>query len=542
LISIADALCDPQLLGAGIGDPTSWQNWLTELKASFGLGLSPQERDAFVKVAGSRSPPTRRVREMWAVCGRRSGKSRMAAAISTYLAAFTPHKLARGESGMVLVLAASQAQARVVFQYCLGFIEASPLLSRELSNVTKSEIRLRNGISIAIHSNSFRSVRGRTLVAAIFGEVSFWSDESLQLSDIEAYRAVLPSLLTTNGMLIAISTPYRRNGLLYQKHRDHFGQDHDDVLVVQGASQLFNPTLTDKEIDKQRQADPQAALAEWDAEFRTDVSTFLDEELIEQATDHARPLELPPKERTTYRCFIDASGGRRDHYAMCIGHKEGERFIVDVIRGKAPPFDRAVVTREFAALAREYGVNSVIADAYGGEWVRATWREQQMGYSLSELSKSEIYLECLNLFTRGLVSLPEHKQLLRELRLLERRTHRSGKDTVDHGRNGSDDHSNATCGLLRTLAAKSGPMRISQAVKQWASIPQQYDGRWHPIGGRRSPLISSERPYQPPQPYPAPEQQQEFPKSPGFSVNERLPDGLQNPTYSEAASYLKREH
>jgi len=34
------------------------------------------------------------------------------------------------------------------------------------------------------------------------------------------------------------------------------------------------------------------------------------------------------------------------------------------------------------------------------------------------------------------------------LRLLERRTHRSGKDTVDHGVNGSDDYANALCGSM----------------------------------------------------------------------------------------------
>jgi hypothetical protein len=39
-------------------------------------------------------------------------------------------------------------------------------------------------------------------------------------------------LATTGGMLIGISTPYRRIGLLHQKHRDYFGVDDPDVLVV----------------------------------------------------------------------------------------------------------------------------------------------------------------------------------------------------------------------------------------------------------------------------------------------------------------------
>ena len=42
--------------------------------------------------------------------------------------------------------------------------------------------------------------------------------------------------------------------------------------------------------------------------------------------------------------------------------------------------------------------------------------------------------------------------LIRELRLLERRTHRSGKDTVEHPRNGHDDHANVVCGVLSLLA------------------------------------------------------------------------------------------
>jgi len=49
---------------------------------------------------------------------------------------------------------------------------------------------------------------------------------------------------------------------------------------------------------------------------------------------------------------------------------------------------------------------------------------------------------------RGAVSIPDHACLLRELRLLERRTSPSGKDTIDHGKNGSDDYANSLCGCI----------------------------------------------------------------------------------------------
>ena len=73
----------------------------------------------------------------------------------------------------------------------------------------------------------------KTLLGVVFDEVSFWRDEASATPDVETYRAVMPSLVASNGMLIGISTPYRRTGLLYAKHRDHFGVEGDDVLAVE---------------------------------------------------------------------------------------------------------------------------------------------------------------------------------------------------------------------------------------------------------------------------------------------------------------------
>jgi hypothetical protein len=125
------ALTDKRLLGAALGDPASWQTWLAVLRAAFGLPLDAEQTNIFSSVAGGRTPPTQRVRELWAVIGRRGGKSRIAAALAVYFAAFFEHKLARGERGMVLVLAASVEQAKTVFGYVRGFLDAAPALASE---------------------------------------------------------------------------------------------------------------------------------------------------------------------------------------------------------------------------------------------------------------------------------------------------------------------------------------------------------------------------------------------------------------------------
>ncbi len=449
--TIDRALRDKRLLGAALdGDIDTWRVWMAVLQAAFGLPIDDIE--AFKSVAGDRAPPNIRVRELWAVVGRRGGKSRIAAALAVYLATFVKYKLAPGERGMVLVLAASVEQAKTVFSYARAFLTASPVLAKEIIDTTADEIRLKNGVIISIHSNSNRTVRGRTLLAAIFDEVSFWRDDTTSTPDTEVYTAVLPGLATTNGMLVGISTPYRKIGLLHAKHRAHFGQASDDTLVVQGTTKQFHPSIDSAIIEAQRQADPTGAASEWDAEFRTDISAFLDDATIDAAIQFGRPLELPPRAATTYRCFVDASGGRSDHYTVAIGHVQDGRYIIDCVRGHAPPFDPGWTTKELADLVKTYHCATVVGDNYSSEWVQKAWSHNQITYQVSELNKSELYLEALPAFTQGLVSMPDHPRLLRELRLLERHTHRSGRDVIDHAKNGKDDYANCVGGTTRSAA------------------------------------------------------------------------------------------
>lgn len=452
---IDEALSDPQLLGAALGPVDTFKTWLAVLKAAFGLKLSRSEKRIFEGVAGARGAPRERVRELWAVVGRRGGKSRMAAALATFVAAFVDHagKLAPGEVGYVLVLAPSVKQARLVFGYALAFLESSPVLRGLIQSTTAEEIRLAGNIVIATHPNSFRSVRGRTLLACIFDESAFWRDETSATPDVETYIAVLPSLASSAGMLIGISSAYRRLGLLHQKFRDHFGQDDAEVLVVKGSTETFNPTIDKRIIEAARKSDPSAAASEWDGEFRADISAFLDDATIDAAVDEARPLELPPRLGLDYVAFADASAGRHDAFTVCIGHRVGEgdeaRFVVDVVRGRKAPFDPRSVAQEYAKLAGDYRCKKIVGDAFAGEWVSEAFRSAGIEYTRSDLPRSGLYLESLPQWMRGAVSIPNIPILIRELRLLERRTHRSGRDSVDHGAGGSDDFANAVAGALR---------------------------------------------------------------------------------------------
>jgi hypothetical protein len=464
-VDIASALADRNLLGAALPELESWGTWLACLKAAHGLELDKKERTAFEAVAGGRKSPSKPVRELWAIVGRRGGKSRVAAALAVYEAALVDHseKLAPGETGMILVLAAAKDQAAVVFRYCVGFLEASPLLAGMIDTVSQDTITLKNGITIAVGASSFRTVRGPTLLGCVFDETAYWRDDTSANPDLEVYRAVRPALLTTRGMLVGIGSPYRRKGLLHDRHRDYFGKDDDRVLVVQGPTTAFNPNADKAEIARDTADDPEAARSEWEGEFRSDISSLLDDQLIDAAIDHTRPLELPPRQGIRYFGFVDASAGRHDAFSIGISHREGERIVIDVVRGRKPPFDPAQCAAEFAVLAKQYRCAEVVGDNFAGEWVAAPFKGNGVSYRQCEHPKSQLYLEGLPSFTRGQISIPDHPQLLRELRLLERRVSRSGNDTVDHPRGGSDDHANVCFGALWLAIGVGGlgPIRIN---------------------------------------------------------------------------------
>ena len=134
------------------------------------------------------------------------------------------------------------------------------------------------------------------------------------------------------------------------------------------------------------------------------------------------------------------------------------------------------MTKEYARLLRElshrHRDRRLSRCRFGRQCL---WQDHGIEYIRSELNKSAIYLEFLPLFARGLVRLPEHAKLLRELRLLERHTHRSGKDSVHPGRNGSDDHANAVCGELWLLVGAT--LRFGGARTFWSRT-----GRWRRQG------------------------------------------------------------
>jgi hypothetical protein len=443
--------------------------WRSVLKAAYALPMSSAELGQFRSVA-DRDPPKRQVKQLWLIAGRRAGKDSIASAIAAYAAMSADsiaHLLRPGELASVLCLACDRDQSKVVQRYIAAFFSKVPLLRELVARETQTGLELTNGVEVVIGTNSYRAVRGRTTLLAILDECAFYRDEDFATSDKQLFAAIEPSLATLPGsMVVGISTPHKKAGLLYERWRDFYGQEDDSVLVVRGPSLLFNPTLDKRIIEEALQRDPQQAEAEWNAEWRSDISGFLDEAWISRAAV-LEPGELPPREGVKYYCGLDPSGGRRDSMCMSVSHAEGKRVTVDLVRGRRAPFDPSSVCDEFASVMKRYHVKRATADRYAAEWTVSSFAARDIVIEPADRSKSEFYLEIENLFAGGLIDIPADRVLLHELRGLERQTHRSARDSVDHSLNGFDDHANALAIAAWLAAAERDPLSVWRKLGGW---------------------------------------------------------------------------
>ena len=448
--SILEVMSDPALFKPWFSG-SSWDPWRAVLAALFGLRMSEPQLQLFRELTGRQETPANPFDEAWFVVGRRGGKSYIVALIAVFLACFRDWSahLAPGERGVIMIIASDRRQARVIFRYAMALIEGVPMLKRMIERQTSDQIDLTNSVTIEVHAASYRSVRGYTILAALCDEISFWRTDDSANPDRAIVEALRPAMATIPGaMLIGLSTPYRRSGVLWEAWRDHYAQDNDSVLVIQADSRTMNPMLPERVVAAAYESDPVSAAAEYGAEFRTDVSGFLDHDWIEAAVDESRPPELPPQDRLRYFAFTDPSGGRGDAFTLAIGHREDERTIIDVCRARRPPFNPSAVVIDYAEVLNSYRCKTVKGDRYAAEWVVGAFRDAGIEYQSSPLTKSEIYLEVSPLFATGAISLPDHRQLLTELRQLERRTTRGGRDIVDHPIRAHDDLANSVCGAL----------------------------------------------------------------------------------------------
>lgn len=473
-VTIRDTMTDPALFGSQFaGD--SFTAWRALLAGFYGLPLDDAEAKHW-KALTRRETPTQAHDELWLVIGRRGGKSQATALLAVFEAAFKDYtdRLAPGEMATVLVVSVDRKAARAVFRYVVGLLRSNPMLERMIVREDRESVELSNRTIIEIGTASFRSTRGMTYAFVCIDEIAFLRSEDSANPDRAIVEAIRPGLASLQGKLVALSSPYAKKGELFQAYKRYFGKQ-SSILVAQASSRYMNPGLPERVVTEAYERDPESAKSEYGgangAEFRSDLEQFVTPEIVDGCTVPGR-YELPPVEGIKYTSFCDPSGGTgKDNMTLAIAHREDEGVVIDALRVVKPPFSPEQTISDFASLLKEYRCTRVTGDRFAGGYPRELFRKHSIEYCLSDRPASDIFRDALPLLNSGRVELPEHKQLRAELINLERRTARSGKDTISHPVGQHDDAAVACMGAciesnkptatprVRSLASDGDPVR-----------------------------------------------------------------------------------
>jgi hypothetical protein len=428
----------------------------TLLKAFYGLPLELIEETIFLECVERPYEAGREYSELTAICGARSGKdSRLATSIVLYEIFNRDHSsyLHPGEKGVALVVAQDFRGGSIAFNYLKAAIEGADSLASQVVETRKTEIEFDNDLMLSVYPCTYRAARGTTIVVAVADELAFWrSEDGAANPDREILRSIARGTASVpNAKLLKLSTPFSKSGVLHDDYLKR--QDLTDTLVWKAPTWMMNPNISQRFLDRERQKDPVAFEREYGANFSDDIAGFVQREAVTACVVPGR-FELPYDRRFQYTAFADPSGGSQDSFGMAIGHihrRDGgnsNRFVLDLIREAKPPFSPEAITAEFSQLLKKYSIKTVTGDAYAGLWPRESFQRHGITYKVSDLNRSELYLELLPLLHSNVVELLDIPRLVSQICGLQRKTAAAGKDRIDHANGQHDDVSNVVAGCL----------------------------------------------------------------------------------------------
>ena len=301
-------------------------------------------------------------REVTAIIGRRGGKTRLAALIAVYEAT-RDHKLPRGEHAFILVIAPVLKQAQIAFRYIRKYMKLSPELSNLVAKARKSEIELRNGITITCQPCSQITVRGDSVVCAICDELGFWKHgETAANPEREVIAALRPAMATlTNTKLIKISTPCRKEGILW-----HDFQEHESLpyAVWQASSKDMNPTIPDEFLKEQEHENKEDFRREYLAEFTDSLVGWITWELLEPCVMRGC-REFPRVSNGTYVAAVDPAFSHSD-FGFAILHRSDNEHINVAFAARwtgtqNAPLNLESVSIQIKDVLQRFGINSLVA-------------------------------------------------------------------------------------------------------------------------------------------------------------------------------------
>jgi hypothetical protein len=202
--------------------------------------LDPERRELAAAMFGLIDDVPESARAVIALMkGARIGGTWISSLYLLYRACTAPEaqRLAIGEMAFAPIVAPDKATGRQAKRYALGGAQSC----RDIAGLIESEtedgfvIRRQDGRRVSIEviaaTRGGSALRGRSMLAALMDESSFFRDEEYSINDSELYRAIAPRVMV-GGKLAIISTCWIKGGLLFDLVERNHGAPKGAIAAI----------------------------------------------------------------------------------------------------------------------------------------------------------------------------------------------------------------------------------------------------------------------------------------------------------------------
>ncbi len=338
--------------------------------------------------------------------------------------------LAAGEQAFAIIVAPDLRLARQALRYASGAARETTSIAPCVASDGADSLLIRrpqDGRLVAIEclpaSRGGAAARGRTLVAALLDEASFFRDESSVVNAGEVYRAVVMRVLP-GGLLSMISTVWSETDLLWEKVNANFGAPTSCVAVKAPTLLMRDDPRIKQIVADEYERDAANAAREFDLiPFAAGAGLFFPASSIAAAVADDLPTTLTYSDEVRAGVGCDTGLVSDSSAAVAVHRMEDIRSVAEVVELRpvpGMPLKLSFVSATYAELMKRHGCYSGIADHHeliaSEEWL------SPLGVSLEAApggagGKFEVYMHALQLFKEGLVRIPAgHTRLLKQLR------------------------------------------------------------------------------------------------------------------------------
>jgi len=226
-----------------------------------------------------------------------------------------------------------------------------------VEKVQRTTVRFRNGSRIIALPNSPQLLRGYTASQVITDECGFFKDDKLVF-----YNVLYPMLSTTDGTLIASSTPWSKDSVFYRMCQSPEFSKHVATCEDVVKSGLIKQSFID---EVKQQLPPERFQREFMAEFVEDVDAWLSQSLIVSCINsNLQPFDFQDVPSGEFYVGVDF-GKERDFSVVLVAEKVVQTLRIVHVHRFPLGTEYASVIGYVKSLQDRWGVRAVYPDVTG---------------------------------------------------------------------------------------------------------------------------------------------------------------------------------